>query len=133
MVPFQSRRGMHRDRYGRFPYQSTGSWIALTKYIGAKCGSTTIDRHLHALMERRYGSAFKEIADSVGIGSRFMTRFESIKRSFDGSEGDVFSLPLLMDHPDTDDYKQGLQKVTITRFDQHLYPRSQGRAVGLTF
>lgn len=123
MVSFQSRTDVRRNRYGFLPHESQLSKLRLTS-IGAKCGSTTIDRHLHAFMERKYGKAFKEKAGSLGIGSKFMRRFESIKRNFGGEPGEDFSLPLLMEHPDTDDYKQGFQRVTITRFGKHQNPGS---------
>ncbi|KAK2758810.1 hypothetical protein FQN54_003502 [Arachnomyces sp. PD_36] len=72
----------------------------------AKCGSTTIDRNLHALMHERYGAAFQEKADKIAIGGKFMKKFESIKRNFDGKPGPDFSLPLLMN---------GFPRVKITR------------------
>ncbi|KAF5704859.1 Hsp70 family heat shock protein [Fusarium globosum] len=50
---------------------------------GGKCGSTTIDRAFHRLMEERFGSSFSSLSyQKTGAGSKFMTQFESIKRHF---------------------------------------------------
>ncbi|TLS30837.1 hypothetical protein PpBr36_03535 [Pyricularia pennisetigena] len=51
--------------------------------IGAKCGSTTIDRNLHKLMAARFGNAFKSLDERrTGLGSQFMSSFENIKKGF---------------------------------------------------
>jgi hypothetical protein len=83
--------------------------------IGAKCGSTTIDRQLHLLMSENYGEEFKEKGDLIAIGSKFMNHFEQIKRNFDGENKlSGFRLPLLMRY-DLDDRRKALQSVKITR------------------
>ncbi|TAQ85429.1 hypothetical protein B7494_g6250 [Chlorociboria aeruginascens] len=51
--------------------------------VGGKCGSTYIDRNLHALMSRRFGTAFENVPHSQkGPGSKFMTCFEKLKQDF---------------------------------------------------
>ncbi|KAH8804545.1 Hsp70 family protein-like protein [Xylogone sp. PMI_703] len=51
--------------------------------IGGKCGSTYIDRNLHKLLTKRFGSAFKNVPSTQkGPGSAFMRCFEGVKRDF---------------------------------------------------
>ncbi|TLD31277.1 hypothetical protein PspLS_02168 [Pyricularia sp. CBS 133598] len=51
--------------------------------IGAKCGSTTIDRKMYKLMIERFGDAFTSLDDSrKGLGSHFMSTFENMKKGF---------------------------------------------------
>ncbi|ERF72261.1 hypothetical protein EPUS_02148 [Endocarpon pusillum Z07020] len=55
--------------------------------IGAKAGSTCVDRALHKLMRDRYGKAFSSLpAMKIGPGSKFMEDFETIKRDFDDND-----------------------------------------------
>ncbi|KAK5120261.1 hypothetical protein LTR85_006467 [Meristemomyces frigidus] len=50
---------------------------------GKACGSTFVDRNLHALMRERFGQAFDDVEPRrKGPGSRFMNQWESVKRSF---------------------------------------------------
>ncbi|KAB8303126.1 hypothetical protein EYC80_004577 [Monilinia laxa] len=45
--------------------------------VGGKCGSTNIDRNLHLLLSKRFGSAFDDLPFSqTGPDSRFMAAFE---------------------------------------------------------
>lgn len=58
-----------------------------TDFSGGKCGATYVDRNLHDLLARRYGSSFTSLPISKrGPGSRFMSEFESAKKDF-GSAG----------------------------------------------
>ncbi|RDW74281.1 Hsp70 family protein [Aspergillus mulundensis] len=51
--------------------------------IGAKCGSTAIDRKFYNLMGRLFGKAFTDFPRSkTAPGSEFMNKFEVIKRDF---------------------------------------------------
>ncbi|KAI6380277.1 hypothetical protein MCOR25_001704 [Pyricularia grisea] len=51
--------------------------------IGAKCGSTTIDRSMNKLMAERFGDAFTSLGERrTGLGSHFMSTFENIKKGF---------------------------------------------------
>lgn len=50
---------------------------------GGKCGATFIDRNLYNLMSRRFGIAFDSLPSEMKApGSRFMSCFEVIKKSF---------------------------------------------------
>jgi len=66
---------------------------------GKMCGSTFVDRNLHELMRKRFGKAFEDVDPRRrGPGSRFMTQWESVKRSF-GQSGDYITKeigPLIM-------------------------------------
>jgi hypothetical protein len=54
---------------------------------GGKCGSTYIDRNLHALMTKRFGDAFTKLPEKQKCpGSIFMNSFETIKRDFGWGE-----------------------------------------------
>ncbi|TGO59243.1 hypothetical protein BOTNAR_0166g00110 [Botryotinia narcissicola] len=75
--------------------------------IGGKCGSTNIDRNLHLLLSKRFGSAFDDLPFSQkGPGSRFMAAFETLKRDFGRTdEREVGELgPLNLDVMDSDHY-----------------------------
>ncbi|KAF2163638.1 hypothetical protein M409DRAFT_25826 [Zasmidium cellare ATCC 36951] len=50
--------------------------------IGAKCGSTSIDRELDKLLVRRFGSAWKSVKASRR--GNFLRRWEDVKKSFNG-------------------------------------------------
>ncbi|CAD6443798.1 624210e6-67c0-4aa9-a834-c00eb6265fbf [Sclerotinia trifoliorum] len=50
---------------------------------GGKCGSTYIDRQLHAMLSERFGDAFKAVSYSrKGPGSKFMNAWELLKKGF---------------------------------------------------
>ena len=54
---------------------------------GAKCGGTSVDRALHALLQQRYGTVFTDLPSTkIGIGSKFMEEFETIKRDYTGED-----------------------------------------------
>lgn len=77
-------------------------------YIGGKCGSTYIDRHLHALLSDRFGDAFESIPYSrKGPGSALMDNWELLKKRFGGNIEDsgTFELgPLYLDLPSSHHY-----------------------------
>ncbi|EHA52891.1 hypothetical protein MGG_05163 [Pyricularia oryzae 70-15] len=51
--------------------------------IGAKCGSTTIDRNIYKLMVERFGDAFTSLdGRCTGLGSYFMSTLENFKKGF---------------------------------------------------
>ncbi|KAK6611329.1 hsp70 protein-like protein [Botrytis cinerea] len=76
--------------------------------IGGKCGSTYIDRHLHALLSDRFGDAFESIPYSrKGPGSALMDNWELLKKRFGGNIEDsgTFELgPLYLDLPSSHHY-----------------------------
>ncbi|EEA19166.1 conserved hypothetical protein [Talaromyces marneffei ATCC 18224] len=64
---------------------------------GAKCGSSTIDRHFQKLMEERFGGKYKNKSPKfIGPKSTFMNEFENVKRRFD-NDTDSDTLPLDME------------------------------------
>lgn len=64
---------------------------------GGKMGGTTIDRNLHAFLEKRFGKAFTTLSlKKRGGKSAFMTVFEQCKREFSGKRNQTFELPLKM-------------------------------------
>ncbi|KAF7955613.1 hypothetical protein EAE96_004539 [Botrytis aclada] len=75
---------------------------------GGKCGSTYIDRHLHALLSDRFGNAFDSIPYSrKGPGSALMIKWEKLKKSFGGNMENhgTFELgPLYLDLPSSHQY-----------------------------
>ncbi|TGO51695.1 hypothetical protein BOTNAR_0347g00050 [Botryotinia narcissicola] len=75
---------------------------------GGKCGSTYIDRHLHALLSDRFGNAFDSIPYSrKGPGSALMNNWDVLKRSFGRSmeNAGTFELgPLYLDLPSSHQY-----------------------------
>ncbi|KAK0103678.1 hypothetical protein ONS95_005688 [Cadophora gregata] len=85
--------------------------------VGGKCGSTYIDRNLHAFLSKRFGRAFDEVPDAQkGPGSKFMTCFEMYKRDFGrNEEQDVVELsPLRLETEDSFFYDEEERMVTLT-------------------
>lgn len=84
--------------------------------IGGKCGSTTIDRALHRLMEERFGPLFTSLSyQKTGVGSKFMTQFESIKRDFGFSKRSrQYLLDLNLGCEDSQWYRSDENEVVIT-------------------
>ncbi|TGO13106.1 hypothetical protein BTUL_0076g00060 [Botrytis tulipae] len=76
--------------------------------IGGKCGSTYIDRHLHALLSDRFGNAFDSIPYSrKGPGSALMNNWEGLKKRFCPTmeNAGTFELgPLYLDLPSSHQY-----------------------------
>ncbi|TEY40660.1 hypothetical protein BOTCAL_0429g00050 [Botryotinia calthae] len=76
--------------------------------IGGKCGSTYIDRHLHALLSDRFGNAFDRISYlRKGPGSALMNNWEVLKKRFgrDIENPGTFELgPLYLDLPSSHQY-----------------------------
>ncbi|KAF7896081.1 hypothetical protein EAF00_006096 [Botryotinia globosa] len=93
--------------------------------IGGKCGSTNIDRNLHLLLSKRFGSAYNDLPfDQKGPGSRFMTAFETLKRDFGrNDEREVGELgPLNLDVQDSDHYDTEDRLVLLSYEDmEHLF------------
>lgn len=85
---------------------------------GGKCGSTTIDRNLHALLEKRFGRAFVDLPlKRKGMGSRLMRDFEGAKRDFgfsDTSKTYRFHLPM-EGVQDSNWYDEDDEEVLLTR------------------
>jgi len=90
------------------PMKINGNIMSVVK--GGKCGSTYIDRNLHALLSNRFGRAFDELPwGQKGPGSKFMTCFEMVKRNFglnDEREGQELG-PLRLDIPESEYYDEG--------------------------
>ncbi|KAG4415113.1 hypothetical protein IFR04_011750 [Cadophora malorum] len=85
--------------------------------VGGKCGSTYIDRNLHAFLLDRFGSAFDEVSDAQkGPGSQFMTCFEMVKRDFGrNEEQDTVELsPLRLNTEDSSWYDEEERMVFLT-------------------
>ena len=70
----------------------------LTFLSGGKCGGTSIDRRLYALMVERYGKAFTSLPPTkTGPGSTFMNQFETCKKIFTCEDPkQTWDLPLRM-------------------------------------
>ncbi|THV49368.1 hypothetical protein BGAL_0198g00060 [Botrytis galanthina] len=75
---------------------------------GGKCGSTYIDRHLHALLSDRFGNAFDSIPYSrKGPGSVLMNNWELLKKGFGSNMENPGTLelgPLYLDLPSSHQY-----------------------------
>lgn len=98
-------------------YVHSDDLIQLTyTMIGGKCGSTTIDRALHRLMEKRFGSLFSSLSyQKTGAGSKFMTQFESFKRDFGVSKRSrQYLLDLNLGCADSKWYSSDENEVIIT-------------------
>jgi len=96
-------------------FQTTG----LTSKIGAKCGSTMIDRRFDQLMQSRFGRAYTSVSKEYkGPGSKFMRSFEGAKRNFEGP-GDPRPIevwPIRLDGvPLSQQYDPQLLTVKLTR------------------
>lgn len=91
-------------------------FILISIAIGGKCGSTTIDRALHKLMEERFGSAFSSLPyEKKGGGAKFMNQFESAKRDFGVSKRSrKYRLDLRLKVPDSQWYDGDDNEVIIT-------------------
>ncbi|KAH8766958.1 Hsp70 family protein-like protein [Hyaloscypha sp. PMI_1271] len=75
--------------------------------VGGKCGSTHIDRNLHALLSKRFGLAFDNVPFGIkGPGGKLMTCFEGLKRDFGVIDnGDDRELgPINLDVPESEFY-----------------------------
>ena len=89
------------------------------KAIGAKCGSTYIDREFIKWMEQKFGNSYRKLSwDKKGPRSRFMKEFEGHKRDFGKHNLDdtlrYYEMPLLMkDVPESRHYDEesGLVKI----------------------
>ncbi|KAF7922053.1 uncharacterized protein EAE98_008264 [Botrytis deweyae] len=75
---------------------------------GGKCGSTYIDRHLHALLSDRFGNAFDSIPYTrKGPGSALMNNWEVLKRCFGPTMENAVTFelgPLYFDLPSSHQY-----------------------------
>ncbi|KAK1674777.1 hypothetical protein BDP55DRAFT_694516 [Colletotrichum godetiae] len=92
---------------------------------GGKCGGTYVDRNLHELLAKQFGTAFTCLPyTQTGPGSEFADQFEDKKKEFSVQtasrrpmrlslrmEG-LAGMPRLADY-----YDQGLSKVLLTRQD----------------
>ncbi len=85
--------------------------------VGGKCGSTYIDRNLHTLLSRRFGSSFKDLAFAQkGPGSKFMVSFEQIKRDFGRNDDrDIQEIgPIRLDVAESEHYNEDERMVLLT-------------------
>ncbi|TVY15152.1 Heat shock protein [Lachnellula arida] len=85
---------------------------------GGKCGSTYVDRNLHSLLSEWFGSSFDELPFSQkGPGSKFMTSFETYKKSFGLSDdtGDIREIgPIRLDLPDSEHFDEDERLLILT-------------------
>lgn len=84
---------------------------------GGKCGSTYIDRNLHTLLSKRFGSNFDDLPFAQkGPGSRFMMSFEKCKRDFGLSDDkDTQEVgPIRLNLPDSEHYDEDERMVKLT-------------------
>ncbi|RFU34080.1 hypothetical protein B7463_g2225, partial [Scytalidium lignicola] len=75
--------------------------------VGGKCGSTHIDRNLHALLSKRFGSAFDNLPFGLkGPGGKLMSSFEGLKRDFglNDNNDDRELGPINLDVPESEYY-----------------------------
>lgn len=92
--------------------------LKFCQFVGGKCGSTYIDRNLHALLSKRFGEAFDNIPFAQkGPGSRFMACFEMVKRDFGRNDDreEVELSPLRLDIPDSEFYDDDERIVKLTQ------------------
>lgn len=85
---------------------------------GGKCGSTFIDRNLHELMRKKFGSAFDAVPlEKKGPGSKFMEEFEVLKSGFGEGQGidDVVELTLRMDLGESESYDPDDRTIKLTK------------------
>ncbi|KIN04334.1 hypothetical protein OIDMADRAFT_159767 [Oidiodendron maius Zn] len=90
--------------------------------VGGKCGSTYIDRNLHSLLSRRFGTPFDNLPLSKkGSGSRFMMSFEKFKQDFGRNDDDHHDIrevtDLKLDIPDSEFYNEEERIVNLTYKD----------------
>lgn len=84
--------------------------------IGGKCGSTYVDRNLHSLLSKWFGTSFDDLPPSQkGPGSRFMLSFETFKKSFGlGDDRENLEIgPIRLDIPDSDRYDEDERLVIL--------------------
>ncbi|KAF7909369.1 uncharacterized protein EAF01_003087 [Botrytis porri] len=88
---------------------------------GGKCGSTYIDRYLHALLSDRFGNAFDSISYSrKGPGSVLMNNWEMLKKGFGRNmeNADTLELgPLYFDLPSSHQYDRNDNVVFLSPED----------------
>jgi hypothetical protein len=75
--------------------------------IGGKCGSTYIDRNFHALLSKRFGSAFDDLSfGQKGPGGKLMNAFQVFKRDFGRTDNaDEREIgPINLDVPESEYY-----------------------------
>jgi hypothetical protein len=85
--------------------------------IGGKCGSTYIDRNLHTLLSKRFGSSFDSLPFAQkGPGSKLMISFEKYKQDFGLSDDrDIREIgPVRLDVPDSEHYDEEERMVKLT-------------------
>jgi hypothetical protein len=85
--------------------------------VGGKCGATYIDRNLHTLLSKRFRNAFDNVPhEQKGPGSKFMTSFEKLKRSFgyDQDRGIREVGPLKLNVPDSMFYDEDERVVKLS-------------------
>ncbi|KAF7862563.1 hypothetical protein EAF04_007436 [Stromatinia cepivora] len=91
---------------------------------GGKCGSTYIDRHLHALLSERFGDAFDAIPPTrKGPGSKFMNAWEWLKKDFgnDMENPSMLELgPLYLNLPNSHLYDNDENVVYLSHEDMQL-------------
>ncbi|KXJ86326.1 hypothetical protein Micbo1qcDRAFT_209258 [Microdochium bolleyi] len=101
---------------------------------GAKCGSTTIDRAFHGLVQERFGAAFSKLPPAKkGANSKFMAEFESRKRAFGSLDHDrTYGFFLKMDVEDSQYYEEDECEVLLSSADMRslFYPVVE-RVIGL--
>jgi hypothetical protein len=85
--------------------------------LGGKCGSTYVDRNLHSLLSKWFGSSFDDLPFSQkGPGSKFMVSFETYKKSFGLSDDrDIREIgPIKLDLPNSEHYDEDERLVILT-------------------
>ncbi|MCJ1265191.1 hypothetical protein MMC22_005066 [Lobaria immixta] len=88
--------------------------------VGGKCGATYIDRNLHQLMSRRFGSSFNDLPfEAKGPGSRFMKSFEGIKGDIGYSDDETVKEigPINLRLEDSEYYDSDYRMVRLTKQD----------------
>ncbi|KAH7027909.1 uncharacterized protein B0I36DRAFT_385836 [Microdochium trichocladiopsis] len=86
---------------------------------GGKCGSTTIDRAFHGLMQDRFGESFTKLPQSrKGASSKFMGDFERTKRAFGSLTNDTtYGITLPLDVEQSAHYDEAYSEVLVTSTD----------------
>ena len=86
-------------------------------FVGGKCGATYIDRNLHSLLSKRFGSSFDDLPFAQkGPGSRFMSSFERCKQKFGLSDDrdTQYIGPIRLDVPDSEYFDELERFVKLT-------------------